>query len=136
MIPIDQSVVDAGRGDCQRAVVASLLELELEQVPNFILFGDTVWFEVYNAFVWALGWQYEGCQEPGNGRDLLEEDSINGFFDATVDSKTLPGKTHAVVIDLTGTIVHDPNPNKRWQGVNVLESGELKNWYMFSKRAD
>jgi hypothetical protein len=32
---VDQSIIDDGRGDCLRACVATVLELQREDVPNF-----------------------------------------------------------------------------------------------------
>ena len=80
----------------------------------------------------SVGWQYEG-QAKLTSRVLLEEDSINGFFEAAVPSRTFEGKSHAVTINIKGMVVHDPNPNKLWLGVNVVESGELQSWYMYSR---
>jgi len=39
-------------------------------------------------------------------------------------------------MDLTGLIVHDPNPNRAWENINVLESGELNNWMMIGECKD
>jgi hypothetical protein len=35
MIPVRQTIVEDGKGDCLRACVCSLLELRIEDVPNF-----------------------------------------------------------------------------------------------------
>jgi len=131
MKPVNQTVVDPVIGDCHRAVVASLLELDIDQVPNFIKFGNN-WFDVYWYFLYSMGLKYKG-QTNITKRKLYKKDSINGYFDATVKSKTFEGVLHGVVIDMKGVVVHDPNPNKRWQGINVLKSGELISWYMFGK---
>ena len=131
MKKIDQTCIDSGKGNCQQAVVASILGLDLSQVPNFILYADNEWWNVYYYFMLSVGWQYEG-QAKLTSRVLLEEDSINGFFEAVVPSRTFEGKSHAVIINIRGMVVHDPNPNKLWLGVNVVESGELQSWYMFS----
>ena len=133
MIKIDQTCVDSGKGNCQQAVVASILGLDLSQVPNFILYADNEWWNVYYYFMFSVGWQYEGQSKPSKSRGLREEDSINGFFEAAVPSRTFKGKSHAVIINTEGMVIHDPNPNKLWLGVNVLESGELQGWYMYSR---
>jgi len=41
MRPVFQTVVGNGLGNCHQAVVASLFELELDMVPNFIKYKKT-----------------------------------------------------------------------------------------------
>lgn len=134
MTPIDQTIVDAGIGDCQRATTASLFNLDIDQVPNFRKY-DKNWFDVYWYFLYALGYEYTGQRDPQKNT-LDEDDSVGGYFDGCVESKTFPGCTHSVVVDMQGVVVHDPNPNKRWQGINILESGELKSWYGIKRREE
>ena len=66
---------------------------------------------------------------------LSESPNIDGFVMASVPSRTFKDVGHSVVMDLKGLIVHDPNPNRKWQDVNVLESGDLQHWIMISKAA-
>lgn len=40
MIKIYQTVVNNFQGNCMQAAVASLLELPIEKIPNFITFSD------------------------------------------------------------------------------------------------
>lgn len=134
MIPVDQTISDGDIGDCMRAVVASLLDMQIEAVPHFLLHGDN-WFGVFWRFLDAVGWVFEGSGRP-KSRVLLEEDSIGGYFLGIVPSKNFEGKTHAVVLDCEGNVAHDPSPNKNYQGVNVLQSGELKSWYMVSQKLE
>lgn len=131
MIPVDQTIVTGTEGDCVRATVATLLNLPIDAVPHFIRFTDDQWWGVYCAFMWALGWEVLGAESKGTPDPAL---SLNGYFDASVPSRTFPGKSHAVVIDCDGVVVHDPNPNKLWLGVNVIESGDLREWYHVRKR--
>lgn len=121
-----------------RAVVASLLGYDLEAVPHFVLLPESVWSMVFFMFFWAVGWEYVGVTnysttEPN---DLREEDSIDGYFYASVPSKNFPGKGHAVVIDMQGVVAHDPSPTKKYQGENVLETGALEYWYRMKKRQE
>lgn len=135
MIAVDQTIFDKGRGNCQQAVVASLLNLELCQVPHFRLFPESTWFTFYYWFLYAAGWKYVGYSEASNS--LLEDGGdINGYFEACVPSKNYPPEmkiTHAVIIDRTGLVVHDPYPGKKYQGENIIESGALMSWYLFEK---
>ena len=67
---------------------------------------------------------------------LTDGFDINGFIDATVNSKTFEGTTHAVITDLNGVVVHDPNPNQLWMGINIWDTGDLKWWTLYKKRED
>lgn len=128
MKPVDQQIIHGETGDCERAVIASLFNLQLEQVPHFMLYPREKWFNVYYFFLWGLGYQYLGW---GNADRQLE--GIDGYVYAVVKSRTFPGKTHAVISDEAGTVVHDPNPNRSFLGVNVKESGELVGWHIIAK---
>lgn len=136
MKPVFQTEVDKGRGDCMRAAIASLLEFEASMVPNFRLFDDHLWHNVYTGFLWNVGWDFNGSGYVGR-RELLEEDSFSGFFYAIVASKNFADVTHAVVIDLDGVVVHDPTISENsYIGENVLENGALKSWHLVVKRKD
>lgn len=148
MKKVFQSIVEIGRGDCWRATTASLFELELIQVPNFILFdnikenkllignknkyGGITSFGIYWCFLNSIGWDYEGLGRLST-HELKYEDSVDGYFDASVPSKTFENISHAVIIDMNGLVVHDPNPNQAWLGINVKESGDLVYWHLLSK---
>jgi hypothetical protein len=129
MIPVDQKIIDGGTGDCERAVIASLFGLQLEQVPHFKLFPDDMWFNVYWYFLYGLGYEYLGWGKPE--RQL---EGVNGYVYAVVKSRTFPGKTHAVIVDEAGTVIHDPNPNRAYLGVNVKGTAELVGWHIIKKR--
>jgi hypothetical protein len=128
MTPVYQTIVDPGKGNCLQAVVASLLDLHLDDVPHFISFEDK-WFEAYFNFLEEKGIEYHGCIENPRQLGYCGEDryglikelpGINGFFEATVYSPNyfngedyLKGGRvvhHAVIIDRDFKIVHDPNP--------------------------
>ena len=139
MKPVLQTRVHEEHGDCQRAVIASLLELDAEQVPNFTLFPDPEWWWVLHYFLYALGWHLEGCLNPpfnGIFNSKMDEHGIDGYHYAAVLSKTFAARvTHAVVIDRQGNVAHDPNPNQLWAGKNVFEDG-LLTVYLIRKRTD
>ncbi len=118
-----QTVFDGVKGNCWQAAWATLLGLELSDVPNFIEYED------YNGklgdFLKGFGYEYDSYIINPNRKDLTEEQmsmyltfekelpeslSINSLFDAVVWSPNLPGQCHAVVIDKYFNIVHDPHP--------------------------
>ena len=140
MIPIDQTIVSRGDGDCTRACVASILDLTIEQVPHFLRFKDT-WFNHLTSFFWTMGYRSEGTAhlyKEGKSKphchSLYKTPSIKGYFIASVPSKTFENIGHSVIINKKGIVVHDPNPNKRWQDINVRKSKELEDWMMWDKR--
>jgi len=141
MKKVDQSIVDKGDGDCMRACVASILELDLCAVPHFMRIPEGKWFAVMSNFFWSLGYDYIGTGYPKKpdrerGHILSESPHIEGYVMASVPSRTFEGVSHSVIMNLDGKIVHDPNPNKKWQDVNVLESGDLEHWSMFELKKE
>lgn len=118
-----------------RAVVASLLEVELEAVPNFSLLSENVWWPVFECYLLAHGWDYLGVMnfDPTGENRPNEEESIGGYFQASVPSKSFAGETHAVIINAKGFVIHDPSPTKSYQGENVFETKRINYWYRFKK---
>jgi hypothetical protein len=135
MKKVYQAIVDAGDGDCMRAVAASLLEFPLEDVPHFLRIEKTnkntnAHRELWKFFnEWGFGyccWYVHHITKDGElypagshtielTKEILKIDGgIDGYFYASVLSQTFKdGKcTHAVVIDSDMNIVHDPNPNQ------------------------
>jgi hypothetical protein len=131
MTPVNQRVYDKGIGDCMQCVVASLLDLPYEDVPQFVLMKN--WQIHFIHFHTKHGWEYHGVMnfsltEPN---DLLLEESINGYFHASVPSRVFSNTTHSVVIDTNGIVVHDPSKYKHYQGENVIETKSLIYWFQF-----
>lgn len=99
MIPVTQTDTSFTTGNCFAACLASVLELPLEQVPNFMDEG-TGWYDRYND--WLAGrnlriFTYRGDLKPPTGYAILGAGSprFNGM--------------HAVVTH-NGEIVWDPHP--------------------------
>lgn len=140
-------MTEKGRGDCMRAAIASMFELEIEQVPHFLLFDkphknryEVSSFFVLHYFLYAMGYEYMGYKHMKGGKiekkDLpTKKDLINGSIFALVKSRTYDDILHAVLINSKGKVIHDPNPNKRWLGENVIENNNLIGWYMIEKRS-
>tara|TARA_R110002012_G_C11506584_1_gene597935 strand:- start:2 stop:451 length:450 start_codon:yes stop_codon:yes gene_type:complete len=117
MIKVYQTIVDPGKGNCMQAVVASLFEKDIQEIPNFINFGTQWWPEIYNYYN-CNGYNGIGCLDPKGRIELtkraLEFDGgVNGFWAAFVPSQTFKDSSHAVIIDKDLNIVHDPNPNQK-----------------------
>jgi hypothetical protein len=118
MKKIFQTIVDKGHGNCMQAAVASLLELELNDVPNFIVSKTGVLDLMKFLFKYDYDCTYinrRGDQE--NETEFLKsvakfDGGVNGYFYASVPSQTYEGVYHAVIVDTDLNIVHDPNPNQ------------------------
>lgn len=140
MIKVTQTVTDSGAGNCMQATIASLFEKNLQDVPNFVEYGLTEWQRKLFEYLGSVGYDYEGMLEPletkeGTLARLKNTPLVNGFIYAVVPSLNFKDKTHAVVIDMTGVVVNDPHPEKKYEGVNVVETGGLLYWYMIKKVA-
>ena len=136
MKPVNQKIADGNVGDCMRATVASLLELESEAVPHFLLSGE-LYHDVWVSFFWAHGWDYRGCVSGGIPPCVIRpECSINGYFPASVKSYLFNNNTHSVIMDINGVVVHDPSSSKYYQGKKVYGTTELLSWQTFKPRSD
>ena len=117
MRKVYQTIIDKDKGNCMQAAVASLMDLDLDRVPDFISFGEN-WYKVWDDFWNDMGYTNALIQIHKGRHDtkLLKrvakfDGGINGYFYAVVPSQTYLDKTHAVVVDSDLNIVHDPNPN-------------------------
>lgn len=139
MKKIYQRIDDPKHGDCYKCAIASLLDLEYEDVPHFIEFGedwlneaqkffkehgyDLTGRELYNprvAFlenptwnVWENVWPVYEC----TFNALTPDIGVNGLFLASVYSPkyTNPNEhpiehLHSVLCDIKLNIVFDPQP--------------------------
>lgn len=110
-----QSRIEKKHGTCMQAAIASLFELFIDDVPNFIELEGR-WFHIMSDFYKERGYEL-CCYNPQGNMELtkqvLEVDGgINGYWYASVVSINLgPETTHAVIIDKDMIVVHDPNPN-------------------------
>lgn len=136
MKKINQIIVDRLKGDCTRACLASLLELDIYLVPNFIELGGG-WFDSFWKFLRDNGYKYYGTgwiksDDRPYGQILYESPNIDGLVIASVPSKTFDNIGHSVIMNLDGLVIHDPNPNKAWEEINIINCG-LQHWMMIGK---
>jgi hypothetical protein len=117
-----------------RATCATLLGLQLEQVPHFMLFDNGVWEKVWREYYGIFGYTYTGSYYFSETPPLYSQ-SIDGYYEAVVPSHTYGGKTlHAIVINQDGICVHDPNPNKFYQDKDLRFLGRKLIYYAFTKK--
>lgn len=132
MIPVFQAITSKEGGDCHRASIASLFDLDITQVPNFRLFDQERWSYVLSGFLWGLGYDWDQNGFPDKNK-LSECESVNGYFETNVPSN-YEGYGHSVIINTEGIVVHDPLPTSPWINKNVLESGNLIHWMIIKKQ--
>lgn len=105
VIPVDQTTFGRVEGNCFSACVASILELDIEQVPWFM--GSKDWWPGFTQWCDAVGAEamYLGMCAPD---EVPRGYAIGGGpTDRTLTLDTL----HAVVL-LDGVQVHDPHPSR------------------------
>lgn len=117
MIPVNQTTFGIKEGNCHAACVASILEIPIDQVPNFAKGNDS---EAMHAAFGKWAWEH--------GQDVLEMytgylDGKPLYFCGYQPYVILSGKSprcddhHAVVgrISKSGfgfEVIHDPHPDK------------------------
>ena len=106
-------------GNCMQAAIASLLELELNEVPNFKAAGKRALRNMID-FMRERGYSFVSLVRPKHGlRCISSEIGVNGYFFAVVRSRVNDGGHHAVVIDRECNIV---NPvNRKYEGMKEFE---------------
>jgi len=128
MIPVYQTIFTKGEGNCFPAAIASILELSLDEVPNWL--GDTdgqlikMWEQV-GKWLNKRGWGMLSIMSPGaikDAKNIWQQCHYIGlegcFAIGTVRSQKLPGVLHATVIGwkmdtpdrpwYNPVILHDP----------------------------
>lgn len=115
MKPVDQEFThrpEIGQhGDCQRAVLASLLELQISDVPHFLQLAngdpDEYW-TMLQAFCRSHGYAYLTTQQRGAN---FWGDVSGIYHEISGPSPRGNGVYHAVV-GLDGQVVFDPHPSR------------------------
>jgi hypothetical protein len=112
------------KGNCLQAAIASIFELALDAVPNFVEFEDD-WFVKLTAFV--KRWDVTPCYIPLHGDDVKEEEWKPAGWHL-IEGKSPRGDYNHVIVGHNGGLAHDPFPN----GNCELDSHEF--WVVFISR--
>jgi len=116
MIKVYQTRISHTDGNCAQATIASLLNLKLKDVPDFVRNHHTKPMNTeIIKFLRSKGFNTQYSIPP---QKLIRNRGINGYFYAIVRSQTFNNTQHAVVIDKNLNIVHDPNPNGKCLKLN------------------
>jgi hypothetical protein len=107
MKPVTQTIFhndpDGRLGNCLQAVVASLVEKPLEEVPHFAEMADDVWFDATCKYLNDNGLNIYDCDEE-------EIPHVKDNY-VMVVGKSPRGVSH-VVLYQSGQMVHDPHPSR------------------------
>ena len=99
-------------GDCQRAVIASLLELPICEVPHFLQLSDgdpSDYWERVQTFCRTHGYAY--LSVPARSGAICFGDDGDLYHEISGPSPRGNGLSHAVV-GCNGQIVFDPHPSR------------------------
>jgi hypothetical protein len=102
MIPVDQTVFHAEttKGNCLRAAIASILEIDIESIPRFEEMGEQ-WFVEFRK--WS--------RLHGHGEVQVYHHSVPPQGLSIVAGMSPRGIDHSCVA-LNGEIAHDPHPSR------------------------
>jgi len=111
MIPTTQTILhdpeNGINGNCLSAVLASLLHVDIADVPVFC--NEVSWVKDLNAWLRQFGLAYVQCQ---SFQEQCEASGIEGCYcEVFGDSPRRPGTLHATV-GIDGAMVFDPHPDR------------------------
>lgn len=106
MKPIQQTIFVSPHGNCLQACVASIFELELDQVPNFV--DDKNWLYALQEFCAIFG-VFPYIVDLRN-RDPGIQFGYEGKWFSIVTGKSPRGPYLHAVVSYNGKIIHDPYP--------------------------
>jgi hypothetical protein len=117
VIPVEQRLFfDAStgeRGDCLKCCIASLLELDYDDVPHFAAMGDMWWIEWTNWLA-ARGWQlYNAYHRVADDDPARLTGYTCGYWLASVTSRrTRPDGSNIshMILMRDGEVAWDPHP--------------------------
>jgi len=109
MIEVDQTIFEKEQGNCFAACIASLLEVNIEDVIHFPPGTASDWRMIINEWLSEYGLFYLELSLPGDARD--EHVKYWGWH---IISGLSPRGTHTrhAVVGYQGKTVHDPHPSR------------------------
>ncbi len=129
MIPVTQQRIEKGSGDCFSACIASILHLQLKEVPNFH-FGGLGFWQNLQEWMEKRGMAYA---EIAASRFLDDPcyiwiPLIQAHVILTVRSQKFEGGWHSIIgkFNFGGQleIIHDPNPNNEpYRNEDIMRIG-------------
>lgn len=106
MTPVHQTIFDNISGNCLQACVASVLDLPIEKVPNFMLAPGVEWYDTFVDYMRGRGF-YPIYLHP----DVIERDGTRPYGYHLLQGKSPRGDYDHVIVGLNGKPVHGPHPD-------------------------
>jgi len=144
---VQQTIVTPPTGNCLAACVASLFELPIWLVPNFVALDrwrrspsglwerltkdpEPLWWDRLNSFAAEQGWRVIQVLAQDFGRKWGGRFMYGDHAIATVASPRGHGQ-HCIIAEiLTGEVVWDPHP-EGWSEGHVVPASDIHDWIMF-----
>lgn len=105
MTPVYQTILTPPHGNCLQACIASILELPLEEVPNFMRVSGPAWYDRFVNFLLSQG-LFPIYLTP----EVVNADGTRPYGYYLVQGKSPRGDFDHVVVYHNGKLAHDPNP--------------------------
>jgi len=135
MIPVHQDLFydpaladDQQRGNCYQAALASLLELPLNDVPNFVgidVAGGENWWTHSTQWLYNRGYDmyYWPIEDENNPLEPAPDEHY------LISGKSPRGNFYHVAVYLDGNLAHDPHPS----GAGILTEEDV---FLIRRRDD
>ena len=129
MKKVYQTIVNTTNGNCMQASVASILDLELDQVPKFVEMADDEWCLGIIDFMELHGFTYKGyCSDIYHDSfamaDLPNFTGIDGYFLTSGKSPRFNcGHMTVYKLEEDGSfnLAHDPHES----GLGILDISDV-----------
>jgi len=113
------------KGNCLSACLASILDIDIKEIPNFCYFGNN-WASEFSKFIYKAGYNLDGSYYfKGLENDLREwadlltlSSGVDGVFIVGGPSPRFNGNIHHAVLYKDNKLLHDPHPSR--DGITVL----------------
>jgi len=123
MIPVEQTVLMPPGGNCFQACMASILELPLDAVPDFMPFDD--WTVRWNTWLRPMNLAIMHCTLPQDPEEVqtFRQMCMPGYTIPSADSPR--GDWMHAVVAFDGEVVWDPHPRRdmglgAWREITYL----------------
>ena len=92
-------------GNCFQACIASILEIELDEAPNFMKDGVGKWNENWDEFMKISDYYLLDIELPSNTKDLIYDGII------IANGKSPRGDWNHSIVWQNDRMIHDPYPD-------------------------
>lgn len=127
MIGVKQTILDPEQGNCQAACIASILEVDLDDIPDK---PEASWDE--RSRIWAE-WLHEHYRLATLTFPWTADGIFPGFSILGVVSPRFPDRLHAVVA-YSGRPVFDPHPSVDRAYIETYDIKEVTVFYCTNPR--